>query len=84
METCAGALIALSLAGCYDDPEPFPYAIVSLAVLAIVVPFHRQAGYYTGLHISLALRKTTSFRVVDVDSTLRIFAEPSGEASTTF
>lgn len=76
------ALVATGLltAGCPRDPDPFPYAITSLAVLPCeVVPTSSQlAGRLTGDHLTRALQERTYFRVVPLDSTSRILNAPEG------
>lgn len=75
----ATGLVLAAMSGC-TDPEPFPYAIVSLAVMPVeVVPYHTQAGRIAGDHLTRMLLDETRFRVVGIDSTTRIFAQPDGQ-----
>jgi hypothetical protein len=75
----AALAAALLLAGCNNDPEPFPFAITSVAVLpAEVIPSNYQAGYLVGNQLTRVLRDHTLFRVVGIDSTSRILAQPDG------
>ncbi|MDB5100517.1 MAG: hypothetical protein JWM80_4938 [Cyanobacteria bacterium RYN_339] len=76
----AGLVAAAALvAGCYQDPDPFPYGITSLAVLpADVQPGSSLAGRLAGDHLTQLLMERTVFRVVGIDSTSRILNAPEG------
>jgi len=70
---------AVLVAGCYQDPDPFPYGITSLAVLpADVVPTNQLAGRLTGDWLTQQISANTVFRVVGIDSTSRILQAPEG------
>jgi hypothetical protein len=69
----------LLLVGCNNDPEPFPFAINSVAVLpAEVIPSNYQAGYLVGNQLTRVLQEKTLFRVVGIDSTSRVLAQADG------
>lgn len=69
------------LSGCYNDPDPFPYAIESLAVLpAEIRPYDRLGAQIAGDQMTAALQARTRFRVVSAESVGRILSEPGGRA----
>lgn len=79
-QTLALAL-AGALAGCWSDPDPFPYAIESLAVLpAEVHPYDRLGAQIAGDQLTAALQANTTFRVVPAQSVARVLSEPGGRA----
>jgi hypothetical protein len=82
IRTAAGALaLASALSGCWNDPEPFPYASESLAVLPVHLhPYSRQGATIAGDQLTAALQSDTTFRVVPAQSVARILSEPSGRA----
>jgi hypothetical protein len=80
LKALAGVVAAAALvAGCYRDPDPFPYGITSLAVLpADVSPTSQLAGRLAGDQLTSLLSANTVFRVVGIDSTSRILTSPEG------
>lgn len=73
--------LAGALAGCWNDPDPFPYQIESLAVLPVEVhPYDRLGAQIAGDQLTAALQTGTTFRVVPAQSTARVLSEPSGRA----
>lgn len=74
-----GLALTTLLGGCYQDEEPFPYGITSLAVLPTeVIPTDQLAGQFVSMHVSRALEDHSLFRVVGSESTERILSEPDG------
>ncbi len=81
LRAAAALAIASAPAGCWNDPDPFPYAIESLAVLpAEIRPYDRLGAQIAGDQLTAALQARTSFRVVPAQSVARILSEPGGRA----
>lgn len=77
----AALTFAGALAGCWYDPDPFPYQIESLAVLpAEVHPYDRLGAQIAGDQLTAALQAGTTFRIVPAQSVARVLSEPSGRA----
>lgn len=81
LRAAAALAVASASAGCWNDPEPFPYAIESLAVLPPEIrPYSRLGAEIAGDQLTAALQANTSFRVVPAQSVARILGEPGGRA----
>ena len=77
----AALVLAGALAGCWSDPDPFPYEIESLAVLpAEIHPYDRLGAQIAGDQLTAALQAGTTFRVVPAQSVARILSEPGNRA----
>lgn len=75
----AAFALAGALTACSGDPDPFPYAIESLAVLpAELHPYDRFGAQIAGDQMTAVLRDRTTFRIVPAQSVARILNEPGG------